>query len=69
MGMQGFRIYIEKHCLSAMLLVELQELAGNSLVGCGGSNPFHTLLHLLVDSDNCLRCLYGGFYTDWENSW
>lgn len=47
-----------------MVLVELQKLAGDSLVGCGNRSPSHTLLCLLVDPDICLHCLYGGFYTD-----
>uniref|UniRef100_A0A8C9G825 Family with sequence similarity 120A n=1 Tax=Pavo cristatus TaxID=9049 RepID=A0A8C9G825_PAVCR len=55
MGVQGFQDYIEKHCPSAVVPVELQKLARGSL----------TPLRLLIDADNCLHRLYGGFYTDW----
>lgn len=65
MGVQGFQDYIEKHCPSAVVPVELQKLARGSLVGGGRQRPPHTPLRLLVDADNCLHRLYGGFYTDW----
>ena len=69
MGVQGFQDYIEKHCLSAVMPVELQKLAQGSLVGVGGWQwPPQTLLCLLIDADNCLHQLYGGFYTDWDVS-
>lgn len=48
-----------------MVPVELQKLARGSLVGGGRQRPPHTPLRLLVDADNCLHRLYGGFYTDW----
>lgn len=38
-GMQDFQDYMEKHCLTAVVLVELQMLARGNLVG--GSGP-HT---------------------------
>lgn len=65
MGVQGFQDYIEKHCPSAVVPVELQKLARGSLVGGGRQRPPQTPLRLLVDADNCLHRLYGGFYTDW----
>lgn len=65
MGVQGFQDYIEKHCPSAVVPVELQKLARGSLVGGGRQRPPHSPLRLLVDADNCLHRLYGGFYTDW----
>uniref|UniRef100_A0A8C2XYE6 Family with sequence similarity 120A n=1 Tax=Capra hircus TaxID=9925 RepID=A0A8C2XYE6_CAPHI len=54
MGVQGFQDYIEKHCPSAVVPVELQKLARGSLVGGGRQRPPHTPLRLLVDADNCL---------------
>ncbi|XP_034632710.1 constitutive coactivator of PPAR-gamma-like protein 1 isoform X1 [Trachemys scripta elegans] len=65
MGVQGFQDYIEKHCPSAVVPVELQKLARGSLVGGGRQRPPQTPLRLLIDADNCLHRLYGGFYTDW----
>ncbi|XP_067319660.1 constitutive coactivator of PPAR-gamma-like protein 1 isoform X3 [Anolis sagrei] len=65
MGVQGFQDYIEKHCPSAVVPVELQKLARGSLVGGGRQRPPQTPLRLLVDAENCLHRLYGGFYTDW----
>uniref|UniRef100_A0A8C1KI64 Family with sequence similarity 120A n=1 Tax=Cyprinus carpio TaxID=7962 RepID=A0A8C1KI64_CYPCA len=65
MGIQGFQEYIEKHCPNAVVPVELQKLARGSLVGGGRQRPPQTPLRLLVDAENCLHRLYGGFYTDW----
>ncbi|TRY92605.1 hypothetical protein DNTS_029263 [Danionella cerebrum] len=65
MGVQGFQEYIEKHCPAAVVPVELQKLARGSLVGGGRLRPPQTPLRLLVDAENCLHRLYGGFYTDW----
>uniref|UniRef100_A0A673G9F4 Constitutive coactivator of PPAR-gamma-like protein 1 n=1 Tax=Sinocyclocheilus rhinocerous TaxID=307959 RepID=A0A673G9F4_9TELE len=65
MGVQGFQEYIEKHCPNAVVPVELQKLARGSLVGGGRQRPPQIPLRLLVDADNCLHRLYGGFYTDW----
>ena len=36
MGVKGFQDYIEKHCTSAVVPVELQKLARGSLVGGAG---------------------------------
>ncbi|XP_040890411.1 constitutive coactivator of PPAR-gamma-like protein 1 homolog [Toxotes jaculatrix] len=65
MGVQGFQEYIEKHCPSAVVPVELQKLARGSMVGGGRQRPPQSPLRLLVDAENCLHRLYGGFYTDW----
>ncbi|KAM9758190.1 constitutive coactivator of PPAR-gamma-like protein 1 [Menidia menidia] len=65
MGVQGFQEYIEKHCPSAVVPVDLQRLARGSLVGGGRQRPPQSPLRLLVDAENCLHRLYGGFYTDW----
>uniref|UniRef100_A0AAZ3PPI7 Constitutive coactivator of PPAR-gamma-like protein 1 n=1 Tax=Oncorhynchus tshawytscha TaxID=74940 RepID=A0AAZ3PPI7_ONCTS len=65
MGVQGFQEYIEKHCPTAVVPVELQKLARGSLVGGGRQRPPQSPLRLLVDAENCLHRLYGGFYTDW----
>ncbi|XP_041080454.1 constitutive coactivator of PPAR-gamma-like protein 1 isoform X1 [Polyodon spathula] len=65
MGVHGFQEYIEKHCPSAVVPVELQKLARGSLVGGGRQRPPQSPLRLLVDAENCLHRLYGGFYTDW----
>ncbi|KAM4651183.1 constitutive coactivator of PPAR-gamma-like protein 1 [Discoglossus pictus] len=65
MGVHGFQDYIEKHCPSAVVPVELQKLARGSLVGGGRQRPPQTPLRLLIDAENCLHRLYGGFYTDW----
>lgn len=67
MGVQGFQDYIEKHCPSAVVPVELQELArgSNVMFGGGRQRPLQSPLRLLVDAENCLHRLYGGFYTDW----
>ncbi|XP_062842224.1 constitutive coactivator of PPAR-gamma-like protein 1 homolog isoform X2 [Trichomycterus rosablanca] len=65
MGVQGFQEYIEKHCQSSVVPVELQKLARGSLVGGGRQRPPQGPLRLLVDAENCLHRLYGGFYTDW----
>ncbi|XP_030584319.1 constitutive coactivator of PPAR-gamma-like protein 1 homolog isoform X1 [Archocentrus centrarchus] len=65
MGVQGFQEYIEKHCPSAVVPVDLQKLAQGSMVGGGRQRPPQSPLRLLVDAENCLHRLYGGFYTDW----
>lgn len=65
MGVHGFQDYIEKRCPGAVVPVELQKLARGSLVGGGRQRPPQTPLRLLIDADNCLHRLYGGFYTDW----
>ncbi|KAM4721937.1 constitutive coactivator of PPAR-gamma-like protein 1 [Rhinophrynus dorsalis] len=65
MGVHGFQDYIEKHCPSAVVPVELQKLARGSLVGGGRQRAPQTPLRLLIDAENCLHRLYGGFYTDW----
>ncbi|XP_035007909.1 constitutive coactivator of PPAR-gamma-like protein 1 homolog isoform X1 [Hippoglossus stenolepis] len=65
MGVHGFLEYIEKHCPSAVVPVELQKLARGSMVGGGRQRPPQSPLRLLVDAENCLHRLYGGFYTDW----
>uniref|UniRef100_A0AAQ6AF10 Family with sequence similarity 120A n=1 Tax=Amphiprion ocellaris TaxID=80972 RepID=A0AAQ6AF10_AMPOC len=65
MGVQGFQEYIEKHCPAAVVPVELQRLARGSMVGGGRQRPPQGPLRLLVDAENCLHRLYGGFYTDW----
>ncbi|XP_070758868.1 constitutive coactivator of PPAR-gamma-like protein 1 homolog isoform X3 [Enoplosus armatus] len=65
MGVQGFQEYIEKNCPSAVVPVELQKLARGSMVGGGRQRPPQSPLRLLVDAENCLHRLYGGFYTDW----
>lgn len=65
MGVQGFQEYMEKHCASAVVPVELQKLARGSLVGGGRNRPPHSPLRLLLDAENCLHRLYGGFYNDW----
>lgn len=65
MGVQGFQEYIEKHCPSAVVPVELQKLARGSMVGGGRQRSPQSPLRLLVDAENCLHRLYGGFYTDW----
>ncbi|KAI5614503.1 constitutive coactivator of PPAR-gamma-like protein 2, partial [Silurus asotus] len=65
MGVQGFQEYIEKNCPSSVVPVELQKLARGSLVGGGRQRPPQGPLRLLVDAENCVHRLYGGFYTDW----
>ncbi|KAM8931129.1 constitutive coactivator of PPAR-gamma-like protein 1 isoform 2-T2 [Pelodytes ibericus] len=65
MGVQGLQEYIERRCPGAVVPVELQKLARGSLVGGGRQRPPQTPLRLLLDADNCLHRLYGGFYTDW----
>lgn len=65
MGVQGFQEYIEKNCPNAVVPVELQKLARGSMVGGGRQRPPQSPLRLLVDAENCLHRLYGGFYTDW----
>lgn len=65
MGVQGFQEYIEKHCPSAVVPVELQKLARGALVGGGRQRPPQSPLRLLLDAESCLHRLYGGFYTDW----
>ncbi|XP_063796809.1 constitutive coactivator of PPAR-gamma-like protein 1 [Pseudophryne corroboree] len=65
MGVHGFQDYIEKRCPGAVVPVELQKLARGSLVGGGRQRPPQTTLRLLIDAENCLHRLYGGFYTDW----
>ncbi|XP_069823168.1 constitutive coactivator of PPAR-gamma-like protein 1 [Dendropsophus ebraccatus] len=65
MGVHGFQDYIEKRCPGAVVPVELQKLARGSLVGGGRQRPPQTPLRLLIDAENCLHRLYGGFYTDW----
>ncbi|XP_056129025.1 constitutive coactivator of PPAR-gamma-like protein 1 homolog isoform X2 [Lampris incognitus] len=65
MGVQGFQEYIEKHCPNAVVPVELQELARGSMVGGGRQRPPQRPLRLLMDAENCLYRLYGGFNTDW----
>uniref|UniRef100_A0A4W4G5Z2 Family with sequence similarity 120A n=1 Tax=Electrophorus electricus TaxID=8005 RepID=A0A4W4G5Z2_ELEEL len=65
MGVQGFQEYIEKHCPSAVMPVELQKLARGGLVGGCRQRPPQRPLRLLVDAEDCLHRLYGGFYTDW----
>ncbi|XP_008282955.1 constitutive coactivator of PPAR-gamma-like protein 1 homolog isoform X1 [Stegastes partitus] len=65
MGVQGFQEYIEKHCPAAVVPVELQRLARGSMVGGGRQRPPQGPLRLLVDAENCLHRLYGGFYNDW----
>ncbi|XP_054483549.1 constitutive coactivator of PPAR-gamma-like protein 1 homolog, partial [Anoplopoma fimbria] len=65
MGVHGFQEYIEKHCPGAVVPVELQKLARGSIVGGGRQGPPQSPLRLLVDAENCLHRLYGGFYTDW----
>ncbi|KAM6947527.1 constitutive coactivator of PPAR-gamma-like protein 1 isoform 2-T2 [Lycodopsis pacificus] len=65
MGVQGFQEYIEKHFPSAVVPVDLQKLARGSVVVGGQQRPPHSPLRLLVDAENCLHRLYGGFYTDW----
>ncbi|XP_056462363.1 constitutive coactivator of PPAR-gamma-like protein 1 [Gadus chalcogrammus] len=65
MGVQGFQEYIENHCPNAVVPVELQKLARGSMVGGGRQRPPQSPLRLLVDAENCLHRLYGGFYTDW----
>ncbi|KAF1392181.1 hypothetical protein PFLUV_G00049900 [Perca fluviatilis] len=65
MGVLGFQEYIEKHCPSAVVPVELQKLARGSMVGGGRQRSPQSPLRLLVDAENCLHRLYGGFYTDW----
>ncbi|XP_028262632.1 constitutive coactivator of PPAR-gamma-like protein 1 homolog [Parambassis ranga] len=65
MGVQGFQEYIEKHCPSAVVPVELQRLARGSMVGGGRQRPPQSPLRLLVDAENCLHRLYGGYYPDW----
>ncbi|XP_069559298.1 constitutive coactivator of PPAR-gamma-like protein 1 homolog isoform X2 [Brachyistius frenatus] len=65
MGIHGLQEYIEKHCPNAVVPVELQRLARGSMVGGGRQRPPQSPLRLLVDAENCLHRLYGGFYTDW----
>lgn len=65
MAIQGFQEFIEKHCPGAVVPVELQKLARGSFVGGGRQRPPQCRLRLLVDAENCLHRLYGGFYTDW----
>uniref|UniRef100_A0A4W3IC04 Family with sequence similarity 120 member A n=1 Tax=Callorhinchus milii TaxID=7868 RepID=A0A4W3IC04_CALMI len=65
MGVQGFQEFIEKHCASAVVPVELQKLARGGLVGGGRNRAPQSPLRLLVDAENCLHRLYGGFYNDW----
>ena len=68
MGVGSLQDYIEKHCNSAVVPVELQKLARSSLVGGAGGwqQPLQTLLRLLIEADNCLHWLYGGFYMGWD---
>uniref|UniRef100_A0A673ARS9 Family with sequence similarity 120A n=1 Tax=Sphaeramia orbicularis TaxID=375764 RepID=A0A673ARS9_9TELE len=65
MGVQGLQEYIEKHCPAAVVPVELQKLARGTLVGSDRVKPPQSPLRLVVDAENCLHRLYGGFYTDW----
>ncbi|XP_034023251.1 constitutive coactivator of PPAR-gamma-like protein 1 homolog [Thalassophryne amazonica] len=65
MGVHGFQEYMEKRCPGAVVPVELQKLARGSLVGGGRHRAPQCPLRLLLDADNCLHRLYGGFYTDW----
>uniref|UniRef100_A0A8C5Y0P3 Constitutive coactivator of PPAR-gamma-like protein 1 n=1 Tax=Microcebus murinus TaxID=30608 RepID=A0A8C5Y0P3_MICMU len=61
MVVQNFRDYVE----NAVVPVELQKLARGSLEGGGRQRSPQTPLLLLVDTNNRLHRLYGGFYTDW----
>ncbi|XP_037624192.1 constitutive coactivator of PPAR-gamma-like protein 1 homolog [Sebastes umbrosus] len=54
MGVQGFQEFIEKQLPGCVVPVELQQ-----------QRAPHSPLRLLVDAENCLHRLYGGFYTDW----
>lgn len=65
MGVQGFQEFIEKHCPSAVVPVELQKLARGALVGGGRQRAPQGPLRLLLDAESCLHRLYGGSYTDW----
>uniref|UniRef100_UPI00358EB7C7 constitutive coactivator of PPAR-gamma-like protein 1 isoform X3 n=1 Tax=Myxine glutinosa TaxID=7769 RepID=UPI00358EB7C7 len=65
MGIQGLQEFVEQHCPGAVVPVELQRLARGSLVGAGRNRPPQCPLRLVIDAENCLPRLYGGYFTDW----
>lgn len=65
MGVMDFQEFIEKHCPSTVVSVELQKLARGTLVGGGRQRAPQGPLRLLLDAESCLHRLYGGSYTDW----
>ena len=65
MGIKSLEEFIEKHCSSACVSVDLLKISRGFVPKRRGRGPGPERFCLVVDAESCLDRLYGGFFSDW----
>ncbi|KAJ8301186.1 hypothetical protein KUTeg_020173 [Tegillarca granosa] len=65
MGIKALQDFIETHCSSACVSVDLLKISKGFVPKRRGRYPGNGRFCLVVDAESCLDRLYGGFFSDW----
>lgn len=65
MGIKSLQEYIETHCSSACVSVDLLKISRGFIPKRRGRYPGTSRFCLVVDAESCLDRLYGGYFSDW----
>ncbi|XP_045164687.2 constitutive coactivator of PPAR-gamma-like protein 1 homolog isoform X2 [Mercenaria mercenaria] len=65
MGIKDLQAYLETHCSSACLSVDLLKISKSFVPKRRGRVPGSSRFCLIVDAESCLDRLYGGYFSDW----
>lgn len=65
MGIRSLQEFIETHCASACVSVDLLKISRGFIPKRRGREPGNERFCLVVDAESCLDRLYGGYFSDW----
>lgn len=65
MGIKDLQSYLETHCSSACLSVDLLKISKSFIPKRRGRAQGSGRFCLIVDAESCLDRLYGGYFSDW----
>lgn len=65
MGIKALQDYIDSHCSSACVSVDLLKISRGFISKRRGRYPGSSRFCLVVDAESCLDRLYGGYFSDW----
>ena len=65
MGIRSLQEFIETHCASACVSVDLLKISRGFVPKRRGREPGNERFCLVVDAESCLDRLYGGYFSDW----